>query len=416
MITNPMLLTFIFSIALINIAIYCLGTLLEHLKVHTVQKTSFYKFGILIQLLSPVLLLSLLFFSWKPIEITINNDTPLIGTPNKSNYLTPNEFDWMQFFLFLYSAAVSVQIIILFLSYIRTKLSLRNAKPLKRGLHLIWADNNFHGPFCFGLIRPKIYFPNLILDNWSDEYFEIAHTHESHHAKNHDPLWKLLSLIVRSLLFFLPTAHLIHRKFQFEIENFCDFKTLEETKCGVKKYGNLLLDLAQIPHNNSLLTTSINDTTLKRRIIEMKSRKIHRPILRTIMCTLCFSIASIAIASASGITKKKEQYDISAEIFINNEKVAKTRVGAIQHRASSVVITTENGEKIETEFIAYDQTIPDSNKDGIRIDVDLRYIKSNKIYRYNPSIVTHPNKEATIEVGDTPNNFLYKMKVVVSRI
>ena len=107
-------------------------------------------------------------------------------------------------------------------SYLNSYSQLARSRKCTIQGHDVLLSKKIQTPLSFGFPKAKIYLPFNIEEKWTPREIELCLTHEKIHIKQNDTLWKLLSLIVETLLFFAPWVYFLHKKFELEMEIFCD--------------------------------------------------------------------------------------------------------------------------------------------------------------------------------------------------
>lgn len=227
------------------------------------------------------------------------------------------------FYIFIaYIVIVSALLCHILYSYLGARKQLSGSVKVAILGKTVFLNKAINSPLCFGVFKGKIYFPYNYLEIWTKREIELSLAHEEIHQTQYDPFWILLSLTLRSFLFFLPCAYILHRRFKLEIEICCDQSTCAKTNADIKEYSNLLLAMVCNQQHN-FIYANIRNSNLKRRLIAMKSKKITRPFLSGTLAFLLLSSAGAAIAEANVISIKKILFDSgdSYEITIKNNNL-----------------------------------------------------------------------------------------------
>lgn len=108
----------------------------------------------------------------------------------------------------------------------------------------ILASGGSTSPFATGLFRPCIVLPKSFF-NLPVIQQKLLIEHEITHIKHRDLNWLMLSQLVRCLLWFIPTCHLIKAKLELSIEVECDRKVLGTYPHRAKDYGSALISVVK---------------------------------------------------------------------------------------------------------------------------------------------------------------------------
>ena len=96
-------------------------------------------------------------------------------------------------------------------------------------------------PFAIGIFRPKIIVPQKILEQFGKEELHIILLHEKEHIRSGHLVFYLLWDIVRVLLWINPLLTICTNIFREDIEEICDWITIQKSGAGAFEYGQLLL-------------------------------------------------------------------------------------------------------------------------------------------------------------------------------
>ena len=148
-------------------------------------------------------------------------------------------------------------------------------------------------PVTIGAFSPMIVFPTEDIFRLESASYTYVLKHELLHIKNGDYLIKILSLLVLALHWYNPVCYFLYREICGVCEMNCDHEMIRESDETFRQiYSNLILDLATSNQfqNEKYVIGLVNGSlaTFKRRILEMKTNRKHKPILLgVIMVTVC---------------------------------------------------------------------------------------------------------------------------------
>lgn len=395
--------------------------ILDLASVTSKQKITFLKINSAMIGVAPVAFYFLKMFSWQNINVTLQSEF-IKQLPMHILYipLTKAQVDWSFYIICVYGLGVFVMFFRILLSYVGARRQLTYSIPAVIQEQSVFISKNIKTPLSFGLPTAKIYFPFDFEEKWTPREIQMSIAHEKNHLKHNDSLWKFISLFARALLFFLPWSYYLHRKFELEMEIFCDEITCATTTASTKEYGNLLLAMTCIQSQN-LIFTNITDSTLKRRFLAMKSKSIKRPFLMSMCCSALLLSGSTAIAVTSGMLDKKTDFDILSKIYMDGELVSSPRIIAHANQKASIFIsdrmTTKDkqismsGNSLRLELIARDA--PMSGKNDIKINYDIQCQNGKEKMHSKPEIIVTPNQEGVIRISDAGHS--YEMHVLAKR-
>lgn len=400
----------LFLVALSIVNFFILGSLwiLDFSKVTSKQKINFIRIGLIIICSAIFLFFVMQFFSFHTLEIILPDKlinklqiNPVLPTITKAH------IDW-QFYLFIaYIAGFFVMLFRILFSYLNSSRQLACSNELRIQGHAVLISKNVQSPLSFGFPKARIYLPFNTEEKWTKREIEMCLAHEQIHIDQNDTLWKFLSLIVEALLFFTPWVYFIGRRFELEMEIFCDEKTCARTNASIQEYGGLLLTMTSIQPNNFIFT-NIKTPTLKRRVLAMKSKNTRRPLLVSVLSTVLLFSGGAAIATTDGIFVKRNMYKITSKLFIDGQLVSSPVIVNYENQKSSIHIS-DKGVTLKMTLI--EKAI---SKDSIRINYDIQYTNDDEKMHSKPEMILVPNKEGVIRIA-SDSNHTFEMKVVVER-
>lgn len=234
-------------------------------------------------------------------------------------------------------------------------------------------------------------------------------SHEKIHIDHNDTSWKLLSLTIEALLFFAPWAYILHKRFELETEIFCDEKTCVKTNANIQEYGDLLLTMTSIQPNNFIFT-NIKTLTIKRRLLAMKSKNTHRPMLVSMLSIAMLFAGGAAIATTDGIIMEKSIFKITSKIFIDGKLVSSPQIVAHVNQKASITLSNKN----ENQSLMVALIAKDFAKDNIRVNYNIQYNNGNEKMQSKPEMILVPNQEGVIRISSDFGHS-YEMKVIAER-
>lgn len=380
------------------------------------QKLILFKIGLLMLILAPFIyfLMGILFS--QTLEIALSNQ--FIHQISEQHLTESSILPGINVSLCLvivYGTGSFTMLFRILSSYLNTRKKLISSVPAIIQGQSVFLSEYVKSPLSFGLPITKIYFPTDIKEKWTTREIQMSLAHEKIHIEQFDSLWKLLSLIAQALLFFAPWSYTLHRRFVLEMEVNCDEKTCIKTGADIKEYGDLLLAMSCVQQKN-IIFNNMSDSTIKRRFVAMKSKKIKRPLLMLVLSAALLLTASAAIAMVGGITEKKSVYKITSKLLIDGKLVASPHIVANANQKALIVLTnTNNAESqgLRIELVAQD--IKNSARDdAIEINYDIQYKDGNDKIHSKPQIIVTPNSEGKISMASS-NHHSYELIVLAKR-
>jgi len=201
---------------------------------------------------------------------SIQSGIPIIDSalnPVISEYLTPNLYESINPMQVLnavasvvWVAGVIAMLIYTAISYIRVKISVREAVPFKDGAFLC---DGLSTPFILGIIRPKIYIPS----DMEEKDIEYVMAHEKAHLRRKDHLWKPFGFLLLAVYWFNPVLWVAYFFLCRDIEAACDEKVIKEMGSEIKKsYSEALINCSAPRRSLAACPLAFGETGVKGRI------------------------------------------------------------------------------------------------------------------------------------------------------
>lgn len=405
-----------------NLIILSLLHVMDIAKATSNQKIILIKSGLLMIGLAPIIFSVLKIFSSKTIEMIM----PLKITGDSlvqlaDNTLTVQGVNWSYCLFIMYMTGVFLMLFKMMLSYSSARKLLASSLPAVINGQPVFLNENISSPLSFGLPTAKIYFPAQAETIWTYREIEMSLAHEKIHLKHNDPLWKLVSLVIRDILFFVPWSYSLHKRFELEMEITCDEDTCVTTNASMMEYGDLLLTMSCIAPRN-IAFTNITDSTLKRRFIAMKSKKQKRPVLTSLLSAMLLLTGTASIAMSSNINQDKSEFNILSTIYVDGKLVSKPRIVALANQKASLMMadnmttkdkqTSMSGHSLKLELMARDMTSSDKNS-AISIDYDIQYQNGGEMMHSKQQLILNPNQENVMTLSEAGH--IYVIHVLASR-
>lgn len=406
-----------------NLIILSLLYVLDIAKAASSQKIIVIKTGLSMIVLAPLIFSILRIFSSKTIEIMM----PLNLANHPLARLADNihmvqGINWPYYLFTIYMVCTLLMLFQIVLSYFSAKRLLASSLPTVIHEQPVFLNENISSPLSFGFPTAKIYLPTNAEKIWAYREIEMSLAHENMHIKRNDPLWKLASLIIRAILFFAPWSYSLHKKFELEMEIICDEGARISTNAGTKEYSDLLLAMSCIKSHHPAFT-NMSDSTLKRRLIVMKTERKQRSILTSALSAMLLLTGTVAIAMSSSINPGKSDFNILSRIYVDGDLVSAPRIIAHVNQKASIIIadnitTKDNhmsmsGHNLKLELIARDMAGSGKN-DGIRINYNIQYLNGKEKMHSKPQFILTPNQEGIITISEAGHT--YEIHVLANRI
>lgn len=196
---------------------------------------------------------------------------------------------------------------------------------IKKQVKFVCSDY-CQSPITSGLRNPTVIFPIWDKDHGiCEESYDDMITHELVHIKHNDLLIKLIGLFVVALHWYNPFVYLFINELSSISEMYCDSVVMDgKGKKERSRYGKLLLELITEQSSSNRRQFGIGFAnfrrkTMRRRILEIKEERKHKPFLAVIMTILICIIDGIAVSAyqpPSTITNETNQSASAANVFV----------------------------------------------------------------------------------------------------
>ena len=169
-------------------------------------------------------------------------------------------------------------------SYGLFRRKLRQSKHLRENIFISEAVDV---PFSMGILRPRIYLPSEL----SEEYYEAVILHERVHIARHDLLFKRIALLFLALNWFQPLMWIAYYRFVRDMEVACDEKVLINKSVSFRKnYAKALVDISIGAEKANPIVAGYGSGVIEERIRFIKrcsvdkSNRTLRKIGATVLC------------------------------------------------------------------------------------------------------------------------------------
>lgn len=266
-------------------------------------------------------------------------------------------------------------------------------------------------PLSFGVWRGRIFAPPSLTE-LSERELELALIHEEIHIEGGDLRAKIVSLAARALLWFQPFAYLSHGRLELLLELACDEATMRRTGSRPLEYGGLLLKFGSGSFGS--LAASMKGASLTRRVHAMTRENVRRPALTAFSIVSLLLGAGVAVASAGGALDERDQFKVSAKIFVDGRHVSSPTIVTVEGEEASISQVRDDGsDALHMELIATNE--PGAAPGAIRLEMRVRSEREGRVVDSRPTLILSENREGTVEVGSR-NGPTFSMNVTVDRI
>ena len=265
---------------------------------------------------------------------------------NQGNTVEPPAKSLADNLAVVWSIGVALMLMYMLVSYVRVRLKVREAVPIKDKLMIC---DHVGTPFILGVIRPRIYLPSELGE--SDSAYVIEH--EMAHLARLDHLWKPLGFLLLSVYWFNPILWLAYVLLCRDIELACDERVIRKLGGEIKKpYSDALVNCSMPRRMISACPLAFGEVGVNGRIKAVLNYK--KPAFWVII------VATVAVV-------------ITAVCFLTNpEKLPdndptppdrEVAIGEVLTKALRETIISENeSDCSEANYSALDYTVLDVNE------------------------------------------------------
>lgn len=417
-------LIFLLSLSIISLFVLGLHYILDGVSASTRQRLTLLKIGMLMIALGPICYGFMRYFSLQATHITLPARLGGEMSNNVAHVVSAaSQIQWPFYVFAGYCIGFFVMLSRILFSYISAKKQLADSMPVEIYGYSVFLNSKIQSPLSFGLPVANIYLPADAESRWSPRELQLSLVHEKSHVNHYDSIWKLISFVVRAMLFFVPWSYTLHKKLELEMEIYCDERTCAETGANIKEYGSLLLAMICSQPNN-LIFTNLTDSTLKRRLIAMKSKRIKRPYLISIFSVAIITASSAAIAMASGISDKNTVFDISTKIYIDGKLTSSPHL-KVQAGQKAVIVMGDQTSVTNNHFSATGHVLrieaiatnlaKSGSEDPINMSFDVQYQDGKEKIHFKPRTIVVPHQEGKVSFS-SDSGHLYELRVTAERV
>ena len=116
----------------------------------------------------------------------------------------------------------------------------RKCFGIRRSVRLL-TGNAKVSPFTYGVRKPQIYLPKILLDSLPGDAVEVLIAHEMAHISRVDDLWLRFQRVIQQLFFFNPIVWICNRQIENSRELICDKMVVSQGKISAELYGKTML-------------------------------------------------------------------------------------------------------------------------------------------------------------------------------
>lgn len=204
-------------------------------------------------------------------------------------------------------------------SYVKTKCIAKKSRHLRENIYITARGDV---PFTVGVIKPKIYLPAEM----QEEFYEPVICHEKVHIARKDYLIKNLVLTILAINWFQPLMWLAYFLFVRDMEVTCDEMVLRKRPVEFRKqYAKALLELSTRETKAGFVATGYGCVALKERVVNISRNQKGHPLQRFLLTVMCIVIVLLSIP-VYGTIRKPFGYESNAAESTNDVWEVRMRI------------------------------------------------------------------------------------------
>lgn len=205
-------------------------------------------------------------------------------------------------------------------AYIKTNQFTTRSKHLRENIYITARGDV---PFTVGVIKPKIYLPA----DMKEEFYEPVICHEKVHIARKDYLVKNLAFVLLAINWFQPLMWLAYYLFVKDMEVTCDEMVLRNKPLEFRKqYAKALLESSTLEVNVGFVATGYGSVSLKERVKNIsRNQKVSslKRVLITVMCMviillsipMCWSVRNAFGGEPGSNVSENEVWEVRTRIY-----------------------------------------------------------------------------------------------------
>lgn len=215
---------------------------------------------------------------------------------------------WISILSVIWLAGFIGMLLYAVISYLRVERKLGEAVLL---FDNIYQSESISTPFVLGIIKPKIYLPF----NINEQYVEHVVAHEEVHIHRKDHWWKPLGFLLLALHWFNPLMWISYSLLCRDIELACDEKVIREFDAEQKAdYSQALLMFSVNPRFIAACPLAFGEAGVKDRVESVLNYK--KPAFWAIAAALVISIAMAVCFLTSPRTSLNDELSAFLDLCI----------------------------------------------------------------------------------------------------
>lgn len=185
----------------------------------------------------------------------------------------------------------------MFYSYVKTKCLTKKSIHFRENIYL---TEKIDIPFTIGVMKPKIYLPV----NMQEEFYDPVISHEKVHIFRKDYLLKNVAFVLLAIHWFQPLMWVAYYLFVKDMEITCDEMVLREKTTGFRKqYAKALVELSVREVRVGLVVIGYGSVALRERVTNIARNQKEHSLKRILITVICIVIVWLGISVYEYIRK-----------------------------------------------------------------------------------------------------------------
>ncbi len=271
----------------------------------------------------------------------------------------------------------------------------RFSLPLENNVRLC---DEINVPFLFGIIRPRIYIPTSL----EEEYIPYVVAHENVHIRHKDNIVKPIAFLISCVYWFVPWVWIAFILFCRDLEASCDEATIKEMDAEQRKvYASALVECSST-HGVGFIPLAFGEKSVKKRICSVLSFRKHKKVWIIIAVLVCLALCLFFLTNPDSDNTEPSNTDG----IVTDPSNTDTNLEATENMPATkaTVVVKIDG----VEIVPYSGFLFSESSDGVA-DGWLMFVlpPSDEIPEFTlkkgMEITINGNKEETLCVHDLSN-------------
>lgn len=216
---------------------------------------------------------------------------------------------------FIWIVGIAAMLVYTAVSCLRIHKKVKEAIPCKEN---IWVCDHVDTPFISGVIRPRIFLPSAM----GEQYMEYVIAHEKAHLKRRDHWWKPLGFLLLTIYWFNPILWIAYFLFCRDIEFACDEKVIRDIGIENKKPYSDTLIYCSVPRKMfAACPLAFGEVDVKARVRSIMNYKKPAFWIIILAVIACVAVAVCFLTNPLGFQFDEASHKIVSASYFDGRSV-----------------------------------------------------------------------------------------------